>query len=69
MYELVLEQTVRCSQTVQFFFDVRHVQSSILGQNVMFRKVDVWTFNVHSVRSSVFWCLFQDWKIVIPYKM
>ena len=37
------------------FCDVRHVRSSILGQNVMFGKFDVW-----SVRSSVFWCSFQD---------
>ena len=33
------------------FCDVRHVQSSILGQNVMFRKFDVRTFNVRSVQS------------------
>ena len=44
------------------FCDVRHVQSSILGQNVMFGKFDVRTFNVRSVRSSVFWCSFQDYK-------
>ena len=36
-----------------FFCDVRHVRSSILGQNVQI-------FNVWSVRSSVFWCSFQD---------
>ena len=43
------------------FCDARHIQSSILGQNVMFRKFDVQTFNVQSVRSSVFWCSFQDY--------
>ena len=42
------------------FCDVRDVRSSILGQNVMFGKFDVRTFNVRSVRSLVFWCLFQD---------
>ena len=45
------------------FCDVQHVQSSILSQIVMFRKFDVQTFNVHSVRSSVFWCFFQDYLI------
>ena len=36
------------------FCDVRHVRSSILGQNVMFRKFDVRTFNVRyfGVRSK-----------------
>ena len=43
--------------------DVRHVQSSILGQNVMFGKFDVRTFNVWCVRSSVFWCSFQDYYL------
>ena len=43
------------------FCDVRHVQSSILGQNVMFGKFNIQTFNVRSVRSSVFWCSFQDY--------
>ena len=53
---------VNCS----VFCDVRHVRSSILGQNVMFGKFDVRTFNVRSVRSSVFWCLFQDyWHYVV----
>ena len=47
------------------FCGVRHVQSSILGQNVMFRKFDVQTFNVRSVQSSVFWCSFQDYSIVM----
>ena len=42
------------------FCDVRHVWSSILGQYVMFRKFYVRIFNVQSVQSSVFWCLFQD---------
>ena len=42
------------------FCDVQHVRSSILGQNVMFGQFDVRTFNVRSVRSSVFWCSFQD---------
>ena len=42
------------------FCDVRHVRSSTLVQNVMFGKFDVRTFNVRSVRSSVFWCSFQD---------
>ena len=42
------------------FCDVRHVQSSILGPNVMFGKFNVHTFNVRSVQSLVFWCLFQD---------
>ena len=37
------------------FCDVRHVRSSLLGQNVMFGKFDVRTFNVRSIRSSVFW--------------
>ena len=43
------------------FCDVWHVRSSILGQNVMFGKFDVRTFNVWSVRSSVFWFSFQDY--------
>ena len=34
------------------FCDVRHVWSLILGQNVMFRKFDVWTSNVFEVQ---FW--------------
>ena len=38
------------------FCDVR---SSNLGQNVIFRKFNVQTFNVWSIRSSVFWCSFQ----------
>ena len=46
------------------FCDVLHVRSSILGQNVMFGKFDVQTFNVRSVRSSVFWCSFQDYGYV-----
>ena len=42
------------------FCDVRHVRSSILGQNVMFGKFAVRTFNVQSVRKLVFLCSFQD---------
>ena len=54
---LVLEHTVRCSQTVVFFW-CWHVRSSILGQNVMFensmfrhlmfRVVEVQYFGVRS---------------------
>ena len=42
------------------FCDVRHVRSLVLGQNVMLGKFDVRTFNVWSVQSSVYWCLFQN---------
>ena len=42
------------------FCDVRDVQSLILDQNVMFGKFNVGTINVQCVRSSVFWCSFQD---------
>ena len=48
------------STNYSVFCVVWHVRSSILGQNVMFRKFNVQTFNVRSVRSSVFWCSFQD---------
>ena len=34
----------------------------------MFRKFDVWTFNVWSVRSSVLWCSFQNYIAVICKK-
>ena len=44
--------------------DVQHVRSSVLGQNVIFGKFDVWTFNVRSVRNSVFWCSFQDYSML-----
>ena len=47
------------------FCDVRHVRSSIVGQNVMFEKFDVRTFNVWNVCSSVFWCSFQDLALVM----
>ena len=62
---LLCDQTSLGTYSLMFvnclvFCDVRYVQSSILGQNVMLRKFEVWTFNVHSVRSLVFWCLFQD---------
>ena len=62
---LLYDQTSRGTYSLMFmncsvFCNVRHVQSSFLGQNVMFRKFDVRTFNVRSVRSSVFWCSFQD---------
>ena len=50
---------VNCS----VFCNVQHVQSSILDQNVMFEKFDIWTFSVRSVQSSVFWCSFQNDKI------
>ena len=50
---------VNCS----IFCDIRHVWSSVLGQNVMFGKFDVWTFNVQSVQRSVFWCSFQDYNL------
>ena len=66
---LLCDQTSLGTYSLMFancsvFCDVRHVRSSILGQNVMFGKFDVWTFNVQSVRSSVFWCSFQDYRIV-----
>ena len=62
---LLCDQTSLGTYSLMFancsvFCDVRHVRSSILGQNVMFGKFDVRTFNVRSVRSSVFWCSFQD---------
>ena len=62
---LLCDQTSLRTYSLMFancsvFCDVRHVRSSILGQNVMFGKFDVRTFNVRSVRSSVFWCSFQD---------
>ena len=61
---LLCDQTSLGTNSLMFancsvFCDVRHVRCSILGQNVMFGKFDVWTFNVQSVRSSVFWCSFQ----------
>ena len=46
------------------FCDVQNVRSSILGQNVIFGKLNVQTFNVRSVRSSVFWCSLQDQQLV-----
>ena len=57
---LLCDQTSLGTNSLMFancsvFCDVRHVRSSILGQNVMFKK-----FDVRSVRSSVFWCSFQD---------
>ena len=63
---LLCDQTSLGTYSLMFancsvFCDVRHVRSSILGQNVMFGKFDVRTFNVRSVRSSVFWCSFQDY--------
>ena len=62
---LLCDQTSLGTYSLMFmncsvFCDVQHVWSSILGQNVMFRKFDVRTFNVRSVRSLVFWCSFQD---------
>ena len=62
---LLWDQTSHGTYSLMFancsvFCDVRHVRSSILGQNVMFGMFDVRTFNVRSVRSSVFWCSFQD---------
>ena len=65
---LLCDQTSLGTYSLMFancsvFCDVRHVRSSILGQNVMFGKFDVRTFNVRSVRSSVFWCSFQDQQI------
>ena len=56
---LLCDQTSLGTYSLMFancsvFCDVRHVRSSILGQNVMFGKFDVRTFNVRSVRSSVF---------------
>ena len=43
---MISSMFVNCS----VFCDVRHVQNSVLGQNVMFG----------SVQSSVFWCSFQQ---------
>ena len=65
---LLCDQTSLGTYSLMFancsgFCDVRHVRSSILGQNVMFGKFDVQTFNVRSVRSSVFWCSFQDYLL------
>ena len=65
---LLCDQTSLGTYSLMFancsgFCDVRHVRSSILGQNVMFGKFDVRTFNVRSVRSSVFWCSFQDYYV------
>ena len=62
---LLCDQTSLGTYSLMFancsvFCDVRHVRSSILGQNVMFRKFDVQTFNVWSVWSSVICCSFQD---------
>ena len=62
---LLCDQTSLGTYSLMFmncsvFCDVQHVRSSILGQNVMFGKLDVQTFNVRSVRSSIFWCSFQD---------
>ena len=62
LVRLLYDQTSLGTYSLMFtncsvFCDVRHVQSSILGQNVMFGKFDVRTFNVRSVRSSVFWIL------------
>ena len=62
---LLCDQTSLGAESLMFvnclvFCHVGHVRSSILGQNVMFGKFDVRTFNVRSVRSSVFWCSFQD---------
>ena len=56
--QLLCDQTSLGTYSLMFancsvFCDVRHVRSSILGQNVMFIKFDVQTFNVQSVRSSV----------------
>ena len=63
--QLLCDQTSLGTYSLMFancsvFCDVRHVRSLILGQNVMFGKFNVWTFNVWSIRSLVFWCLFQD---------
>ena len=65
---LLCDQTSLGTYSLMFancsvFCNVRHVRSSILGQNVMFGKFDVRTFNVRSVRSSVFWCSFQDYYL------
>ena len=60
MTRLVLELNNLMFVNFSVFCDVWHVRSSILGQNVMFRKFDVRTFNVRSVQISVFWCSFQD---------
>ncbi len=62
---LLCDQTSLGTYSLMFtnslgFCDVGHVRSLILGQNVMFRMFDVWTFNVRSVQSLVFWCSFQD---------
>ena len=64
---LLCDQTSLGTYSLMFancsvFYDVRHVRSSILGQNVMFEKFDVQTFNVRSIQSSVFWCSFQDYS-------
>ena len=53
---LLCDQTSLGTYSLMFvnclvFCDVR---SSILGENVMFRKFDVWTFNVWSVQSLAF---------------
>ncbi len=66
---LLCDQTSLGTYSLMFanysvFCDVRHVRSSILGQNVMFGKFDVCTFNVRCVRSSVFWCSFQDYFVL-----
>ena len=65
---LLCDQTSLGTNSLMFanssvFCDVQHVRSSILGQSVMFRKFDVWTINVRCVRSSVFWCSFQDYLV------
>ena len=62
---LLCDQTSLGTYSLMFvissvFCDVRHIRSSILGQNVMFRMFNVQTINVRCVRSSVFWCSFQD---------
>ena len=62
---LLCDQTSLGTYSLMFakcsvFCDVWHVWSSIWGQNMMLGKFDVWTFNVRSVGSSVFWCSLQD---------
>ena len=66
---LLCDQTSLGTYSLMFancsvFCDVQYVRSSILGQNVMFGMFDVWTFNIRSVRSSVFCCSFQHQRVL-----